>query len=75
MVDFYILPKLKHLSVQAHLLLLHHSIIDPVILYGAICSNNMLTVGSTIRFGKKKNTHTATKLIGPPTARISDHIS
>lgn len=36
---------------------------------------NMLTVGSTIRLGKKKYTHTATKLIGPLTARISDHVS
>ncbi len=69
-----VLRKLKQLSVQPHLLLLlYRSIIEPVLMYGAICFFHMLTVVNRNKLLKIPNL--ASKIIGIPTPKLSDCVT
>ncbi len=66
-----VLHKLKQLSVQPHLLLLLYlSIIEPVLMYGAICFFHMLTLVNRNKLLKIPNL--ASRIIGIPTPKLSD---
>ncbi len=68
------LRKLKQLSVQPHLLLLlYRSIIEPVLMYGAISFFHMLTVVNRNKLLKIPNL--ASKIIGIPTPKLSDCVT
>ncbi len=68
-----VLRKLKQMSVQPCLLLLYRSIIEQVLMYGAICFFRMLTF---INMNKcLKIPHLAGKMIGIPTPKWSDCVT
>ncbi len=68
-----VLHKLKQLSVQHHLLLLYLSIIEPVLMYEAICFFHMLTLVNRHKLLKIPNL--ASRIIGIPTPKLSDCIT
>ncbi len=64
-----VLRKLKQLSVQPHLLLLlYRSIIEPVLMYGAICFFHMLTVVNRNKLLKIPNL--ASKIMSDSTVSV-----
>ncbi len=68
-----VLCKLKQLSVQPRLLLLLYlSIIEPVLMYGAICFFHMPTVVNRNKLLKIDN---LARIIGIPTIKLSDCVT